>query len=99
MPRSGFGPYGRHNREYTMRELRFLMDFLGFEVEASFTADGHPDPVEHMPRYDAVAPLLEGRADDLGQYLFLRARKVRPSREGLPSNLYRSYPPEELVDP
>ena len=49
-PYSGFGPYGRHNREYTRHELRRLLEFVGFEVESSFTADGQP-PIRVAARY------------------------------------------------
>ena len=96
-PYSGFGPYGRHNREYTMRELHRLLKFAGFEVERSFTADGHPSDPVALPRYHDVAPLLRGR-DDLGHYLFVGARSTGNAHEGLPSFLYRSYPPGEIVD-
>lgn len=96
-PYSGFGPYGRHNREYTMRELHRLLEFAGFEVERSFTADGHPSDPLILPRYHEVAPLLKDR-DDLGHYLFVGARTTGTARTGLPSFLYRSYPAGEIVD-
>ena len=41
-PYSGHGPYGRHNREYTRHELHRLLEFAGYEVEISYTADAHP---------------------------------------------------------
>ncbi|MHA3700964.1 class I SAM-dependent methyltransferase [Jatrophihabitans sp. YIM 134969] len=97
-PYSGYGPYGRHNREYTRHELHLLLEFLGFEVETSFTADGHPVHAESWPKYDEVAPLIEYRKNDLGHYLFVKARKVRPPREGLPNFLFRSYPAGVIVD-
>ncbi len=96
-PYSGYGPYGRHNREYTMAELTRLLDFVGFEVEESFTGDGHPTDHRGAPFYDAVAPLLAGRGAALGGYLFVRARKAGEPRVGLPDFLYRSYPPDRLV--
>ena len=40
-PYSGFGAYGRHNREYSIEELLHLLEFAGFEHESSFTADAH----------------------------------------------------------
>ena len=96
-PYSGFGPYGRHNREYTQHELHRLMEFAGFEVERSFTADGHKRQVELLPRYGDVAPLLRSRSD-LGQYMFLRARATGTPHEGLPSFLYASYPEGTIVE-
>jgi SAM-dependent methyltransferase len=96
-PYSGFGPYGRHNREYTRHELHRLLEFAGFDVEYSVTADGHPSDATGRPHYNEVAPLVVSRRDDLGQYLFVRARATRPPREGLPSFLYRSWPEGTIV--
>jgi SAM-dependent methyltransferase len=97
-PYSGYGPYGRHNREYTRHELHRLLDFAGFEVEHSFTADGHTYQPERWPRRAGVEPLIEYRKEDLGHYLFVRAHAVRPPRSGLPSFLYRSYDDDTIVD-
>jgi SAM-dependent methyltransferase len=96
-PYSGFGPYGRHNREYNRHELHRLLDFAGFDVEYSFTADGHPTDHTRWPRYDSAAPLVEFRRQDLGHYLFVRARAARPPRDARPSFLYRSRPEHEIV--
>ena len=97
-PYSGFGPYGRHNREYTRHELHRLLEFAGYDIEVSMTADGHPVDVEHFPVYGAAAPLIEYRKNDLGHYLYLKARATRPPREGLPSFLYRSWPEGAIVE-
>lgn len=97
-PYSGFGPYGRHNREFTRHELHRLLDFAGFEVESSMTADGHPTDSTSWPLYGRAAPLVEHRRGDLGHYLYVRARAVRPPRAGLPSFLYRSRPAGEIVE-
>lgn len=96
-PYSGYGPYGRHNREYTLDELVTLLEFVGFQVVESFTADGHDDLLISDEQIDRVAPLLEHRPAQLGQYLFVRAEKVAESREGLPDHLYRSWPPGDIV--
>lgn len=97
-PYSGFGPYGRHNREYTSHELRRLLEFAGFEVEQAFTADGHPSTAGGRPEYPDVAPLVEFRKGELGHYLFVRARATGTPRDGLPSFLYRSWPDGVIVD-
>jgi SAM-dependent methyltransferase len=97
-PYSGHGPYGRHNREYNRHELTRLLDFAGFDVETAFTADAHPSTASLDARFDDVVRLVRAREHDLGQYLFLRARSARASREGLPAFLYRSWPPDVLVD-
>lgn len=96
-PYSGFGPYGRHNREYNRHELHRLLDFAGFDVEYSFTADGHPTDHTRWPRYQLAAPLVDFRRPDLGHYLFVRARATRPPRDARPDFLYRSRPEGELV--
>jgi SAM-dependent methyltransferase len=97
-PYSGFGPYGRHNREFTRHELHHLLEFTGFEVEHSFTADGHPQDPARMDRYREVSPLLEFRFPDLGHYVFVRARSAGDPQAGLPSFLYRDWPEGTIVD-
>ena len=97
-PYSGYGPYGRHNREYTMAELQRLLRFLGFEIEESFTADGHPTDHRGRADYGQVAPLLARRADELGGYLFVRARVAGPPGAGFPTFLYRSWPADRMVE-
>jgi SAM-dependent methyltransferase len=97
-PYSGYGPYGRHNREYTQHELVRLLTFAGFDVHAAFTADAHPEPYESRFAYADVAPTVAFRAPDLGQYLFVAARATRAPRNGLPAWLFRSWPPEQLVE-
>jgi SAM-dependent methyltransferase len=96
-PYSGYGPYGRHNREYTRHELHRLLDFAGFEVEYSLTADGHAWSVTDWPRHAEAVPLVRYRGGDLGQYLLVRARATRPPSDGLPSFLYRSWPEGRIV--
>jgi SAM-dependent methyltransferase len=97
-PYSGYGPYGRHNREYTRYELQRLLEFAGFEVDFSMTADGHVFDPRGYPRYGGALPLVDPRRGDLGQYLFMRARPSGQPRSGLPSFLYRSRGPGEIVD-
>jgi SAM-dependent methyltransferase len=94
-PYSGYGPYGRHNREYNRHELIRLLDFAGFEVETSFTADAHPSTAEVDPR---LVPLIRPRQHDLGHYLFVCARSARAPRDGLPAFIYRSWPTDMLVE-
>ncbi len=50
-PYSGFGPLGRHNREYTRHELVALLRFAGFTVEAAFTARATHDPAAGLPSF------------------------------------------------
>lgn len=95
-PYSAHGPYGRHNREYSMGELIHLLRFTGFETTSSFTADAHRDNYRSHPRYRHVAHLLADRAQDLGQYLFVSANASGRPRDGLPGTLFRSYPDEAI---
>jgi SAM-dependent methyltransferase len=97
-PYSGYGPYGRHNREYNRHELDRLMTWCGFTEEIFFTADVHPNPSADFYSLETIAPLTAFRAADLGQYLFSRWRKTGPTPDRKPSWLYRSYPEEQLAD-
>jgi SAM-dependent methyltransferase len=97
-PYSGYGPYGRHNREYNRHELHRLLDFAGFDVDYSLTADGHPSDAATWPRREGIASLVQFRREDLGHYLFVRARASHQPREGLPSFLYRSWPEGKIAE-
>lgn len=99
-PYSAYGPYGRHNREYTRDELHRLMEFCGFEVEVSYTANVHGDIPAGAVDVDAVATALActpNREYDLGQYLFTRWRRIASCRTVRPAWLYRSYAPEDVT--
>jgi SAM-dependent methyltransferase len=95
-PYSGYGPYGRHNREYNKHELALLLDFCGFTPERLFSADVHENGAGNFFEVDKVAPLLNFRKYDLGQYLFARAKQTHAARQGRPDWLFRSYPTDEL---
>jgi SAM-dependent methyltransferase len=90
---SGFGPYGRHNKEYTTGELRGVLSDNGFDIETHFTADVHQDYATTYKGLIKLKPLLESRVEDLGQYQFCLAR-VRPGAKHQqpvrPDWLYRS---------
>lgn len=97
-PYSGYGPYGRHNREYTRHEVFRLLPFAGFEPTRSFTADVHQHGTASFVAPEALAPLLSFRREDLGQYLFFTATRTGEPLAGRPSFLYRSLPPEQVTD-
>ncbi|MCX5543206.1 methyltransferase domain-containing protein [Paraburkholderia sp. CNPSo 3076] len=96
-PYSGYGPYGRHNREYTCDELRQLLRYVGFEVESIFTADVNPYLYQYKGDISVLREILSRRADDLGQYIFVRARKSDAEGQKLPSWLYRSVPSSRVA--
>lgn len=99
-PYSGYGPHGRHNREYTRHELHLLMRHAGFECDLDFTSDVHgsiPSAVDEA-QIRALLGQIPHREHDLGQYLFTRWRKSPvTASQGLPPWLYRSYPPERFA--
>ena len=79
-PYSGYGPYGRHNREYTCAELLRLLKFTGFEPVEWFTAEGQRSDTAWTSRRE-LAPVLAARPEELGQYLFVKARSTANSAE------------------
>lgn len=95
-PYSGYGPYGRHNREYNKHELYSLLDYLGFKVDAMFTADVHENQANSYAPVSDYQNLLKHRELDLGQYIFVRALNTGKAGEKKPAFLYRSYPIDEL---
>jgi len=95
-PYSGYGPYGRHNREYNKHEIYLLLSYCGFDIETMFTADVHDNNAAGFCRIEPLAELLKSREHDLGQYIFVRCNSKRPSGTRKPSWLYRSYPEQEL---
>ncbi|MGH8173159.1 MAG: class I SAM-dependent methyltransferase [Rhodanobacteraceae bacterium] len=97
---SAYGPYGRHNREYTRHELHQLLDYSGFDAEVSYTANVHGDIPAHTVDLRAIEQALlsiSNREHDLGQYLFTRSRRARACGAKRPNWLYRSYPDEQLA--
>ena len=95
-PYSGYGPYGRHNREYNVHEMNLLMNHMGFEVQKLFTADVHPNRSADYYPPERFIELLTPRKRDLGQYIFCVATDRETPKYRKPAWLYRSYPPEEL---
>jgi SAM-dependent methyltransferase len=95
-PYSGYGPYGRHNREYNRHELVRLLEFEGFVPEQHFTADVHANNAAAFVSLGKLVPLVRSRQYDLGQYLFMRARKGTTTQTKRRGWLYRSYARTEL---
>lgn len=93
-PYSGYGRYGRHNREYNKHELGQLLELCGFEAEIMFTRNVHDEYAGDFFDISRIMPLVESipnRELDLGQYIFIRAKKRRDARQAAaPDWLYRS---------
>ena len=96
-PYSGYGPYGRHNREYNRHELVMLLQFEGFDVAEHYTADVHENTAAAFADINHLKSKLNNRRGDLGQYIFLKARNASPGPEKVPSWLYRSLPADRLA--
>jgi len=90
-PYSAYGPYGRHNREYTVDELERLMVHCGFEREVLFTADVQMPVHDHLALAIDAARSTRETESALGQYVFSRWRNVGPIQRDRPNWLFRSY--------
>ena len=89
-PYSGYGPYGRHNREFTLGEVRRLLEHGGFRIETAFSADVHENRANLFHPATQIAPILR-RREDLGQYLFVKAVRAGAPQAERPAWLFRSY--------
>jgi len=95
---SGYGPYGRHNREYTVDEMRHLLKDLAFEIDELFTSDIGRNRADKFYSAEKFKDLIWAMKDNLGQHIFVRARnRGKPGPRGRPAWLYRSFPDDELV--
>jgi SAM-dependent methyltransferase len=89
-PYSWYGPYGRHNREYTAGELRELLVNTGFELEWLATRDLHP-----CSRRSKLLALVLG--PESGYNIYARARRGPEFRWYYPEWLFRSGMPRARV--
>jgi SAM-dependent methyltransferase len=94
---SAHGPYGRHNREYSMPELRNLLDGMGFTVQQIESRNLTPD--RKLDRRTRLIRRLRP-IQDHEEGLFCLAIKDRPLRFVRPDWLYslgyKMPPPEHL---
>lgn len=95
---SGHGPYGRHNREYHQHELKQLLNHAGFEIDTIFTSDIAANKAARYFPPEQFLPLLRHRQDDLGEYIFVRARNTAAAHPKKPRWLYKDYPAAALTD-
>jgi len=103
---SGYGPYGRHNREYTTAEVRQLLEQGGFGIVDWFTADVYDSPVARRWTPKRIVrralewgvSILPNRRENTGFYMFVVASKVGPPNTCKPRWLYRSYDASEMCD-
>jgi SAM-dependent methyltransferase len=93
-PYSGYGPYGRHNREYTQQDVFSLLTANGFRPNSLFTADVTERNAEPSSTAEQI-PSLRNRLPELGEYIFCRSTLISGVRETPPVRpnwLYRSMP-------
>jgi len=95
-PYTGYGQYGRHNREYNVWEVCQLMRSCGFVMETIFTADTGPNSAGSLVDLSKLSPMLVGREHTLGQYIFARAMALEHSEIKKPSFLYTGFPESEM---
>jgi len=85
---SGYGYYGRHNREYTLCEVRDLLSSLGFSVRRIATQQ-----IYHRRRRDIIKMKLQSlfiNAKETEDNIFCLAEKTGSCGSVRPPWLYRS---------
>jgi len=93
---SGYGPYGRHNREFTPAELRELLEGSGFSVDSLEVCDVPRRPLSKRDRlFHFVLSLMFGISRDraasmAGAQIFVSARPSGTRELCLPESLYKS---------
>lgn len=92
---SGYGPYGRHNREYTLEEVESLLAHCGLSVECGFTANVKGSSAGSLAA-DFLVQLSfrifsRRRWRGLGQYIFVSAVRAGADKPGRPGWLFRSF--------
>jgi SAM-dependent methyltransferase len=81
---SGYGTYGRHNREYTVEELETFLTACGYDVEQLFALDIHPRPPDEPWPGDDIERAHRG------DNLFAVATATGEPRWAYPDWLYSS---------
>lgn len=93
---SGYGPYGRHNREYNVHELMTLLEYCGFSIDSISAIDTTNISAWEDPIIKHLEPLLGEKEHSLGKQIFIRAKNTKEARRKRPAFLYANYLPEEL---
>lgn len=100
---SAYGPYGRHNREYTADEVAKLLELTGFSVTTWFTANvlfrRTGQLIANFVAQIVFSVFSRSRARALGQYTFVSAVKATDGPVVRPDWLFRSYADHEKMLP
>jgi SAM-dependent methyltransferase len=83
-PYSGYGIYGRHNREWTITELVQVVSGCGFQIEKNKIVDTYP----HL----GYSKLLKVLFPSLRDMLIVVAHSHHKSQKYYPENIYESFP-------
>lgn len=88
-PYSGYGPYGRHNREYTINELRDIIFTNGFKIISSGSFFKNTPRLTQIEKIENFILNHLFRNEASGDHLYVVAQKnsVKINR---PNYLYRS---------
>ena len=88
-PYSGYGVYGRHNREWTLDEVTQIVSGCGFSIEAAKTIDTYP--------HRGYSKLLKEMFPFLRDMVFVVGCAENQPRPYYPENLYESLPRQYSV--
>lgn len=96
-PYSGYGPTGRHNREYTRAELAAVLRAANFDAQVrAHNIEGYAPPDRLGRLLRAAAGLPGEHAERRRDHLFALARKAGPPVLAHPAWLYRAIHPERM---
>ncbi|MBP7737803.1 MAG: methyltransferase domain-containing protein [Spirochaetes bacterium] len=94
---SGYGIYGRHNREYSKNELIGILNHAGFDIETMFCSDVEDlNSANSVYSVRKILRLVKFQKEYLGKYFFIKAKKTREPNTLKPRWFYRSYDESEL---
>jgi SAM-dependent methyltransferase len=91
-PYSGYGIYGRHNREYSLFEIEDLLTHVGFEIIHKNTIYAKDN--KGIKKLNAYLTERTGT----GNYLLVKARKKEDFIWYFPEYLYRGIPKNYIID-
>ena len=98
---SGYGPYGRHNREFTRQEVYYLLKGVGFAVDSIFTANvlfrRTSDLLWNWLGEMLCSFISATRARSLGQYIFVSADREDLAEVSRPDWLFRSFDKDKMI--
>jgi SAM-dependent methyltransferase len=96
-PYSGYGPYGRHNREFTPLEVRRVLAEANFDVAVMTANIAGYEAGDRLGRLvQRIAALPGRRTAARRDHIFALARKAGPPRLAFPGDLYTNIDRERM---